>query len=514
MDMWDDDTRYAVIRGRDARYDGQFFTAVLTTGIYCRPSCPARTPARQNVRFYRTSAAAQSAGFRSCRRCRPEAVPGSPDWDASGDVAARAMRLIDDGVVDRDGVEGLSARLGYSSRQLQRILVDELGAPPLALATAHRLHSARALLEHTDLPVTQVALTAGFGSVRQFNDAARRAWGLSPSQVREGRRSRRGAVGPQDDAGTVTVDLRLGTREPFDGARALGFLAARAIEGVERVEPGTAHTRTMRLHHGPARARLAPDATGVHVRLELADPRDLGSAVARCRALLDLDADPVAVAEALSRSEALAPHVATAPGLRVPGSVDRFEAMMRAIVGQQVSVVGARRTLSLLAERWGERVALEGEADGDGAAGAGAAAAQGDVARSAPDARPTLLLPTAEALLDVDPEGGLMPASRWRALLGVARAVVDGEIDTSLGADRAEVRSRLLALPGIGPWTVEYVMLRGYGDPDAFPGTDLVLRREIGGEAKDVSPTAESWRPWRAYAAQHLWTANAEGRRS
>ncbi|WP_062202468.1 Ada metal-binding domain-containing protein [Demequina salsinemoris] len=505
--MWDDDTRYAVIRGRDARYDGQFFTAVLTTGIYCRPSCPARTPARQNVRFYRTAAAAQSAGFRSCRRCRPEAVPGSPDWDVTGDVAARAMRLIDDGVVDREGVDGLSARLGYSRRQLQRILVDELGAPPLALANAHRLHSARALLEHTDLPLTQVALTAGFGSVRQFNDAARGAWGMTPSEAR-GRRARStstravdaaptveasaatgGSVGTEasGDGGTMRLELRLATRAPFDGERVLAFLAARAIDGVETVEPGSAHVRTLTLHHGPARARLVPVEDGVRVGLDLADPRDLGAAVSRCRALLDLDADPIAVREALVRDDRLAGHLAVAPGLRVPGSVDRFEAMARAIVGQQVSVSGARRSLAAIAERWGRRISLAGGA-------------------------PSLLMPTPEVLADVDPEVGLMPASRWRALSAVARAVADGHLDVSPGADRHQVRQRLLAIPGIGPWTADYVMLRGYGDPDAFPGTDLVLRKELGAAARDVTPVAERWRPWRAYAAQHLWTANAEGR--
>ncbi|WNM23208.1 AlkA N-terminal domain-containing protein [Demequina capsici] len=484
--MRDDDARYAVITGRDSRYDGQFFTGVVTTRIYCRPSCPARTPARRNVTFFRTAAAAQAAGFRSCRRCRPEAVPGSPDWDVTGDIAARAMHLIDDGVVDRDGVDGLAIRLGYSRRHLQRVLVDELGAAPLALATAHRLHSARALLEHTAMPVSDVAYAAGFGSVRQFNDAARAAWGMTPSDVRSNARRGRSARAVTGlEAGSIArteVRLRLRVREPFDGRRALAFLAARTIAGVEETTP-TVHVRTLALHHGPAIVTLEPEPGAVNATLELSDPRDLGSAVARCRALLDLDADPVAVADALGRDRAMAALVARAPGLRVPGTVDVFETIVRAVVGQQVSVAGATRTLGAIASRWGARL--------DGSA--------------------RLLMPTPECLADVDPSSGLMPASRWRTISAVARAAVDGTLDVSPGADRSEALRFLGSIAGIGPWTRDYIMLRGYADPDAFPAGDLVLRQVTGLDAARLSAASERWSPWRAYAAQHLWTARSEG---
>ncbi|MDN4473111.1 AlkA N-terminal domain-containing protein [Demequina zhanjiangensis] len=494
--MWDDDTRYAVIRGRDARYDGQFFTGVLTTGIYCRPSCPARTPARKNVRFFRTAAAAQAEGFRSCRRCRPEATPGSPSWDVTGDVAARAMGLIDDGIVDREGVDGLSSRLGYSRRQLQRILVDEVGAAPLALATAHRLHTARALLEHTTLAMVEVAHASGFGSVRQFNEAAQAGWGLTPTQVRDGRRgsaARTDVHPPPDPARSklsaeraVSLELRLRVRTPFDGHRLLAFLAARAVPGLERAE-SRSHTRTLRLHHGPAIVTLTPDESEVRARVTLSDPRDLGATVARCRAMLDLDADPEAVAEVLRADAALAPLVAEAPGLRVPGTADRFETLLRAVIGQQVSVAGAATTFGAIVDRWGAR----------------APAWAGEGWR---------MLPEPETLTEIDPHVGLMPASRWSAVIAVARGVAAGEIDVSPGADRSAVRRVLRGIRGIGDWTVDYVMLRAYADPDAFPATDLVLRKVTGIGAAELSRRAERWRPWRAYAAQHLWSASAEGR--
>ncbi|WP_084072939.1 DNA-3-methyladenine glycosylase 2 family protein [Demequina sp. NBRC 110052] len=491
--MWDDDARYAVIRGRDARYDGQFFTGVLTTRIYCRPSCPARTPARRNVTFYRTAAAAQAAGFRSCKRCRPETTPGSPDWNVQGDLAARAMRLIDDGVVDREGVDGLAVRLGYSRRQVQRILLDEVGAAPLALATAHRLHTARALLESTAMPVSDVAHASGFGSVRQFNDAARAAWDLAPTQVRETARGRRAVVeggerphGADTSAAITRVNLRLRVRTPFDGARVLEHLAARAVEGVEISSPG-AHERTLTLHHGPAVLRVQPAPDAVAATLEVADPRDLGAAVARCRALFDLDADPAAVSEALAEDPLIARLVGGAPGLRVPGTVDPFETVVRAVVGQQVSVAGAARTLGRIVARHGTAWSPDGEVC-------------------------WRLMPGPAQLADVDPDSGLLPTSRWRTISAVARAVLEGELDLRPGADREGVRAGLARIKGIGPWTLEYAMLRGFADPDAFPAGDLVLQRVTGLGSASLERRAEHWRPWRAYAAQHLWAAHTEGR--
>ncbi len=478
VSMWDDETRYAVIRGKDARYDGQFFTAVRTTGIYCRPSCPARTPARANVSFFPSAAAAQRAGYRSCRRCFPDDAPGSPRWKVGEDVASRAVRLIDDGVVEREGVAGLARRLGYTERHVSRVLVDELGASPQALAIAHRLHHARTLLETTALPVADVAFAAGFGSVRQFNDAARAAWALTPSEVR------RRAGGPAT-AGPTTLELRLRHRAPAAVDRALAFVGVRAVEGVETWD-GATYGRTMRLPHGPGTVALEAVEGHVRARLALADVRDLGAAVARCRRLLDLDADPAAVDEALAASSLLAPLVAAVPGLRVPGAVDPFEMVVRAIVGQQVSVAGARRTLGTMVERFGE-------------------------AASVPEAAGRVF-PSPEVLADVDPETGLVPQARWRAISAAARAMIDGSLDLSPGADRAEARRALLAIPGIGPWTAEYVALRALGDPDAFPAGDLVLQKAAGLDGRALAEQAEAWRPWRAYAAMHLWTAVTEGR--
>ncbi|WP_062463830.1 DNA-3-methyladenine glycosylase 2 family protein [Demequina soli] len=492
--MWDDETRYAVIRGKDARYDGQFITAVLTTGIYCRPSCPARTPARANVAFYPSAAAAQRAGFRSCRRCFPDDAPGSPRWKVGSDVASRAMRLIDDGLVEREGVAGLARRLGYTERHVSRVLVDELGASPQALAIAHRLHHARALLEGTALPVSEVAFAAGFGSVRQFNDAARAAWALTPGEVRR----RAGAPGVAA-AGTTRLTLRLRYRAPASIERALAFLGARAIAGVEAWD-GRTYARTMRLPHGGATVTLAPGPGCVAAELALEDVRDLAAAVARCRRLLDLDADPAAVDSSLVGSELLAPLVAAAPGLRVPGAVEPFEMVVRAIVGQQVSVAGARRTLGVLVERFGAELSVPREG---GLEDPGVLSVPNGAGRA---------FPSPEALADVDPAMGLMPRARWRAVSAAARGLLDGDLDLGPGADRAEARAALLAIPGIGPWTAEYVALRALGDPDAFPAGDLVLQKAAGLDGRALAATAEGWRPWRAYAALHLWTAVTEGR--
>lgn len=493
--MWDDSTRYAVIRGKDARYDGQFFTAVRTTGIYCRPSCPARTPARANVTFFPSAAAAQRAGYRSCRRCFPDDTPGSPRWRVGEDVASHAMRLIEDGVVDREGVAGLARRLGYTERHVSRVLTDQLGAGPLALAVAHRLQHARTLLETTPMPVADVAFAAGFGSVRQFNDAARTAWDLTPSQVR-GRASARGTALAGGAAGAAgEIRLRLRHREPADVPRALAFLGARAIAGVEAWD-GEEYARTMLLPHGGATVRLRAGAGHVAASLSLADVRDLGAAVARCRRLLDLDADPIAIDATLGESAAMAALVAAAPGLRVPGAVDGFEIAVRAIVGQQVSVAGARRTLGTMVERWGGVSVPHGPRE------AGSEVLSG----------PSRVFPGAEVLADVDPGVGLMPRSRWSAVSAVARAVLDGSLDLSPGADRAHTRAALLDLPGIGPWTADYIAMRALGDPDALPFTDLILQRASGLDARGLAHAAESWRPWRAYGAIHLWTASAEGR--
>jgi AraC family transcriptional regulator of adaptative response / DNA-3-methyladenine glycosylase II len=310
----DFDRCYRAVRARDARFDGWFVTAVLTTRVYCRPSCPARTPYPQNVRFFATAAAAHHAGFRACKRCRPDASPGSPEWNARADVVARAMRLVADGVVDREGVGGVARRLGYSERQLHRQLVAELGVGLLALARAQRAQTARVLIETTDLPFAQVAFAAGFGSIRQFNDTVREVFAMAPGDLRHRRR-----VANVSAPGVVVV--RLPYREPFAASELFEFLAARAIEGVEDAS-ARHYRRTLRLAHGGGVVTLRPGDGHVLCELRLDDVRDLATAVARSRALLDLDADPVAVDEQLGRDAVLGPWVRKTPGIRVPGTVD------------------------------------------------------------------------------------------------------------------------------------------------------------------------------------------------
>lgn len=328
---------YRAVAGRDARFDGWFFTAVRTTGIYCRPSCPARTPLARNVSFFTTAAAAQGAGFRACRRCRPDAVPGSPEWDIRADIVARAMRLIADGEVERSGVPGLAARLGYSERQLHRLLVGELGVGPLALARAQRAQTARLLIETTDLPMADVAFAAGFASIRQFNDTVREVFATTPTALRST------STGP-DTGSPGWLTLRLAARAPYAADEVLLFLGAHAVPGLEEWD-GTTFSRVLDLPHGPAVVQLSPavgGGAGVTARLRVAELRDLGAAVTRCRRMLDLDADPAAVDDVLGADPALAPVVGTAPGRRVPASPDADELAVRAVLGQQVSVAGAR----------------------------------------------------------------------------------------------------------------------------------------------------------------------------
>ena len=464
------------VQAKDPRFDGWFFTAVVTTGIYCRPSCPAVPPKAANVRFHPSAASAQAAGFRACKRCRPDACPGSPEWDLRSDLVARAVRLIADGVVDREGVPGLSARLGYSRRQLERLLHAELGAGPLGLARAQRAQTARLLIESTSLSLAEVALAAGFGSVRQFNDTVREVFATTPGELRKRARHRLPTT-----PGTVT--LRLPFRAPLWPDNLFGHLAATAVPGVEEWRDG-AYRRTLRLPHGTAVVALTPAPEHVLCRLTLTDLRDLSVAIARCRRLLDLDADPVAVDAQLSEDEVLAPLVAKAPGRRVPRTVDEQELALRAVLGQQVSTAAARTHAGRLASVLGEPIT-------DTAGGL------------------THLFPTSAAVAEVDPTTLALPQARRRTLIALARALADGKVDVDPGADREQARAALLALPGIGPWTVETVAMRALGDPDAFLPTDLgvvVLARQLGlPEGRALVAHAERWRPWRAYAVQHLW---------
>jgi AraC family transcriptional regulator of adaptative response / DNA-3-methyladenine glycosylase II len=479
--------RYRAVRGRDARFDGRFYVAVTSTGIYCRPSCPAVTPRRSNVRFFSTAAAAQGAGFRACKRCRPDAVPGSPEWDVRTDVVARAMRLIADGVVDRVGVSGLARRLGYTQRHLTRLLAAEVGAGPLALARARRAHNARLLIETTDLPITEVAFASGFTSVRQFNDTIREVFATTPRELRRVR-------GNKGETSSGGISLRLPFREPFDAECMLRFLGTRAVASVEDYD-GDTYRRTLRLPHGAGTVALSDGRDHVRCVLRLEDLRDLGTAVQRCRRLLDLDADPDAVADVLGDDPLVGPLVRRSPGRRVPGGVDGAELAFRAVLGQQVSVAGARALANRLVARCGKPLP-ESLAEEDGGL--------------------THLFPWPGDVAGADLDGLGVPAARGEALRGLARAL-DGSISLDPGSDRDKVERQLLALRGIGPWTASYVAMRALGDPDAFLPTDLGVKQAIQrlgytDDKRSVAALDERWRPWRAYATQHLWASLGEKR--
>ena len=522
---------YRVVSSRDPRFDGWFVTAVTSTGIYCRPSCPAITPKRVNVRFLATAATAQRAGFRACLRCRPDAAPGSPEWDIRADLTARAMRLIADGIVDREGVPGLAHRLGYTQRHLYRMLTTELGAGPLALARAQRAQTARILTETTDLGLAEIAFAAGFGSVRQFNDTIREIYGRAPSELR-----RAAAARAEPAMGTGSVTLRLPYREPLHAPALFDYLAARCVPGVERVDADGYH-RVLRLPSGPAQVSLRAGTGYVLATVRLADLRDLSPAVARCRRLLDLDADPVAVDDVLAADPVLAPLVAKEPGVRLPRAADGFELAVRAVVGQQISVSSARTVLARLVQSTtgepanGERP-VGGPGTGDrttgdrtngGRTNGGPAADErpsggAATAREQPSGEQSAQLervpltgfPTAAELLALPDQAFRMPTSRRATLQALARAVVDGGLDLDGGAERGAVLDRLAALPGIGAWTTGYLAARALGDPDVLLTTDLGIRRAAGSVDLPTRPAeladhALAWRPWRSYAMARLW---------
>ena len=475
----DFDHCYRALSSRDARFDGSFFAGVTSTGIYCRPSCPARTVKRSNVRFFHTAAAAQGAGFRACKRCRPDTSPGSPEWDVRADLVGRAMRLIADGVVDREGVDGLARRLHVSARHLQRQLVAEVGAAPQALARAQRAQTARVLIETTTLPFTEVAFGAGFASVRQFNDTIRKVYATSPTQLR-----RKNTNAESSTPGTMS--LRLPYRQPFDGGGLLAFLGTRAISGIETYD-GTVYRRTLKLPTSDAIVELEVKQDHVSCVLRLGDIRDLGPAVRRCRQLLDLDADPVAVDESLADDPVLGSVVRAHPGRRLPGSVDGFELAVRAVLGQQVSVAGARTIAGRLVHRFGKPL-------------------------TAPDGDLTHVFLEPAALVDADLGELGIPGSRRDTVRTLAGAVAAGDLVLDRGADRAQVVAKLQSLRGIGPWTASYVAMRALGDPDVFLPGDLGVRRALEklghpGDPNSASALAEAWRPWRSYAVQHLWAA-------
>ncbi|MFG3530486.1 AlkA N-terminal domain-containing protein [Streptomyces sp. NPDC047917] len=470
------------VRSKDARFDGWFFTAVLTTRIYCRPSCPAVPPKVENMTFYPSAAACQQAGFRACKRCRPDTSPGSPEWNARADSVARAMRLIRDGVVDREGVPGLAARLGYSARQIERQLLAELGAGPLALARAQRAQTARLLIETTGLPMAEVAFASGFSSIRTFNDTVRQVFALAPGELR-GRATR--SRTPPATPGVIA--LRLPYRAPLNPSNLFGHLAATAVPGVEEWRDG-AYRRTLSLRYGHGIAALTPHPDHIAARLSLTDPRDLTLAISRCRWLLDLDADPEAVDEQLTTDPLLAPLVRKAPGRRVPRTVDGAEFAVRAVLGQQVSTAAARTHAARLVRAHGLPV-------------------------DDPEGGLTHLFPDPGALAGLDPEQLALPRSRRTTLTTLVGALADGTLSLGTDTDWEQARAELTALPGFGPWTVEVIAMRALGDPDAFLPTDLGIRRaaeELGLPSTPAALTARAaaWRPWRAYAVQYLWTVD------
>lgn len=480
------DAAYRAVETRDTRFDGQFFTAVRTTRIYCRPGCPARTPHRHNVVFYPTSAAAQAAGYRACKRCLPDAAPGSPEWNLRADTVGAAMRLIGDGVVDREGVPGLASRLGYTPRHLGRLLAAELGASPLALARARRAHTARMLLTSTTMPVSDVAFAAGFASIRQFNDTIREVFDTDPSTLRR--------AGHPAGAAPGTIELRLPVRSPFASTALLTFLAARLVSGVELVT-GRTYTRTLRLPSGTGIAAMTfPDdvvdpaaRSAVALSLTLTQLADLAPAVDRCRRLLDADADPVGIDAALSADPALAASVAAMPGLRLPGAVDGPEIVIRALLGQQISVAAARSAAAKLAVLADEQLPI-------------------------PDQDVSLLFPSAAAIaaLGTDVIGG--PRRRAATIVTTAAAIADGELRVDSGRRTADLTAELIARQGIGPWTAGYVAMRVLGDPDVLLTGDLIMRQ--GAAALGLLATGRAlesyggnWSPFRSYAGLHLWRA-------
>ncbi|MFJ3880436.1 AlkA N-terminal domain-containing protein [Streptomyces sp. NPDC090077] len=482
----DTDRCVRAVQSKDARFDGWFFTAVRTTGIYCRPSCPAVPPKVENMSFLPSAAACQQAGYRACKRCRPDTSPGSPEWNARADAVARAMRLIQDGVVDREGVPGLALRLGYSTRQVERQLNAELGAGPLALARAQRAQTARLLIETSELPMGDVAFAAGFSSIRNFNETVREVFALTPGELRlrAAGKNGPGRGGPRIPG---TISLRLPYRAPLNPDNLFGHLAATAVPGVEEWRDG-AYRRTLRLPYGSGVVALAPGPDHIGCRLALTDLRDLTIAISRCRWMLDLDADPEAVDGQLRTDPLLAPLVDKAPGRRVPRTVDAAEFAVRAVLGQQVSTAAARTHAARLVAAYGEPV-------------------------EDPHGGLTHLFPSPGALAGVDPESLAMPRSRRTTLTTLVTALADGSLPLGIDSDWEAARARLSALPGFGPWTTEIIAMRALGDPDAFLPSDLGVRRAARGLGLPSTPAALTaraggWRPWRAYAVQYLWATD------
>jgi AraC family transcriptional regulator of adaptative response / DNA-3-methyladenine glycosylase II len=476
------DVCHRALSARDARFDGRLFVGVTTTGIYCRPICPARTPKRENCRFFPSAAAAQTAGFRPCLRCRPEISPDAAAWRGTSNSVSRALALIAAGVLDGGDVAALADRLGMGERQLRRLFDKHLGVPPVAVAQTRRVLFAKQLIQETRLSMGEIAEASGFGSIRRFNDAFRKLYGRTPRELR---------VSKSAGAESSLVTLRLGYRPPYDWDSILTFFAARAIAGVELIEHGR-YRRTIGIGGAVGNFEIAPGKNCLVATIRLPQVRGLLSVVARLRRMFDLDADVLAIGSHLAKDSGLAPLIARRPGLRTPGAWDSFEHAVRAIFGQQITVAGARTLAGKLVRLCGTEVSPE------------------------ESGHPALthVFPAAADIAQADFTGFGMPRARAAALQSLARAALDDPKLFDTDRTPEGVLARLLALPGFGEWTVQYWALRALRDSDAFPAADVGLLRALTVNGKRLTPKslterAEAWRPWRAYAAQHLWTAGS-----
>jgi AraC family transcriptional regulator, regulatory protein of adaptative response / DNA-3-methyladenine glycosylase II len=472
----DSRTCYRALRARDVRFDGRFFVAVSSTRIYCRPVCTVRPPKRENCRFFPSAAAAESNGYRPCLRCRPELAPGNASVDATTRLAQAAASMMEDATLDQEGLDTLAARLGITDRHLRRAFGAEFGVSPVEFAQTQRLLLAKRLLTDTALPVTEVAFASGFGSVRRFNALFRERYRLKPGQLR---RQQRGA-GP---AAADVLAFELSFRPPFDWPAVSAFLGARSIAGVEAVEGGC-YRRTARIrndgkeHAGWIAVEMSPRKPTLRVAVSASLAKALPPVLSRVKALMDLACHPAEVAQALG------PLAKRRPGLRVPGAFDGFEMAVRTVLGQQVTVAGARTVAGRFAAAFGDPIAT-------------------------PFDSLTTLFPSATRIAAL-PSGRIarlgMPGARARTVVALARAVADGRLVLTPSADVEGTLEALRALPGIGEWTAQYIAMRALSWPDAFPHTDLGVMKALGEtDARRVLAAGETWRPWRAYAVMHLW---------
>ena len=484
MDM-DRTACYRAISTRDARFDGRLFVGVKTTRIYCRPICPARIPKFENVSFYASAAAAQEAGFRPCLRCRPEISPDLAFWRGTSNTVSRALALIESGGLDDDDVEGLASRLGVGGRQLRRLFRQHVGASPIAVAQTRRVLLAKQLIHETSLPMAEIALASGFNSVRRFNETFRELFGRPPAALRRIRdKTRR-------EAGALSV--RLPYRPPYDWDAMLSFLSARAIPGVEIVA-GDSYRRTIAIGKNSGVISVEPaDKNRIDVRVRFPDMAALPSIIARVRRVFDLAADPDTIGAHLALDPALAPLVKARPGLRVPGAWDGFELAVRAIFGQQITVPAATKLLGRLVQAFGDQLPAAAREEGF-----------------------SRLFPSAKRVARADLATLGMPGARARAVTSLAQAICADPAVFSRGASLEDAIVKLRSLPGIGEWTAQYIAMRELREPDAFPAADIgLLRAMTDGDGRRPSPSellshSERWRPWRAYAALHLWAAGVK----